>query len=181
MRNKVRKAEKNGVFVTEDTPADFSRRFFGMLKDVFHRQGATLTYSLEFVDTVVRVLARSGNLKTLTAWHGDEALASLILLVDGRSLYFWGGASYTKAHRFGANDMMHWHALRFATNEALLVYDTCGGGHYKEKFGGTRVCFPAGYLALNPLLGLVRSAGPRVVRARQLFLGKLQSLGKGAG
>jgi hypothetical protein len=176
MRNKVRKAEKQGITVTEDTPPDFPSLFFDMLRQVFLRQASVPTYSLGLIDTVVRVLSQSGNLKTLTAWHNGAALSSLILLTDDKAAYFWGGASYETAFPVGANDLIHWHALRFATRRGLLVYDTCGGGNYKEKFGGPLIHFPAGHLAVNPLFGIVRSAVKRGVRARQLVLGRLQTL-----
>lgn len=176
MRNKVRKAEKHGVLITEDTSSEFPSRFFGMLRHVFLRQASVPTYGLGLVQTVVRVLTQSGNLKTLTAWHSGEALSSLILLTDDKAAYFWGGASYETAFPLGANDLIHWHALRFATSRGLLIYDTCGGGDYKQKFGGALISFPAGHLALNPLFGIVRSAVQRGFRARQLVLGRLQSL-----
>lgn len=176
MRNKVRKAEKHGIVVTDDTPPLFAPQFFDMLKQVFRRQGVVPTYSLKLIETVVRVLAESGNLKTLTAWHEGQAVSSLILFVDGKTAYFWGGASYETAFGVGANDLIHWHALRLATGSGLLVYDTCGGGDYKQKFGGTLIHFPAGHLAVNPLFGIVRSIVKRGVHARQIVLGRLQSL-----
>ncbi len=178
MRNKVRKAEKSGVRITDDMPTDFPARFFAMLEDVFHRQAAVPTYSLELIETVVRVLDRSGHAKTFTAWHNDEALACVILLVDATTAYFWGGASYRSAYSLGANDLIHWHALRFAVSRDLLVYDTCGGGDYKKKFGGTLITLPAGYLPLNPLFSLARSVVRQGIRTRQLVLGRLRYLGR---
>jgi hypothetical protein len=176
MRNKVRKAEKHGVIVTRDTPHDFPERFFGMLRQVFLRQGAVPTYSLGLIRTVVDVLGEAGQLQTLTAWHEGQPVSALILFRDGRSLYFWGGASYETAFPVGANDLIHWHALREGANQGLLAYDTCGGGDYKEKFGGTLIHYPAGHLAVNPLFGIVRSVVKRGVSARQRVLGHLQTL-----
>jgi CelD/BcsL family acetyltransferase involved in cellulose biosynthesis len=171
MRNKVRKAEKLGVVVTEDTAPDFPARFFALLEDVFHRQNSVPTYDLRLITAVVKTLGAAGHLRTLTAWHEGRMLSSMILLVDEHSAYFWGGASYAGAYPFGANDLIHWDALKWCTAQGLRTYDTCGGGEYKEKFGGTLHYFPAGYLALNPLFGLVRSAVRHGVRARQRLLG----------
>lgn len=176
MRNKVRKAEKHGITITDDTPPDFPSRFFEMLRHVFLRQASVPTYSLKLIETVVDVLGRSGNLKTLTAWHQQEPVSSLILLTDDTTAYFWGGASYDSAFPVGANDLIHWHAFQFATARGLRTYDTCGGGEYKEKFGGPLLHFPAGHLAVHPLFGLVRSAVQQGVRTRQLVLGRLHTL-----
>lgn len=176
MRNKVRKAEKKGIRITDNTPTEFPARFFAMLEDVFNRQASVPSYSLELIETVVRILSRSGHVKTFTAWHDDKALASIILLMNATTAYFWGGASYPSAYPVGANDLIHWQALRFAAGRGLLVYDTCGGGDYKKKFGGPLITLPAGYLPLNPLLSLTRSFVRQGFRAKQLVLGRLRYL-----
>jgi hypothetical protein len=180
MRNKIRKAEKSHVVVAEDCSSDFPRRFFDMLKDVFNRQGMAPTYSLRRIETVVRVLGQSGNFVGLTAWLNGEALASVILLVDGRAAYFWGGASYRAAYPVGANDNIHWHAMKQSIARGLQAYDTCGGGDYKEKFGGQAVALPAGHLPISPTAGVVRAVVRRGFRTQQVVRGLWQRLGKGS-
>jgi hypothetical protein len=174
MRNKIRKAEKNGIVVGVDTSTEFAGRFFDMLQAVFRRQGLAPTYGLRRVETVVRTLAESGNVVPLTAWRDGEPLSSLIVLVDKRAAYFWGGASYETAYPLGANDIIHWYALQFAVGKGLTVYDTCGGGEYKTKFGGQMIALPAGYVATNPVFGALRTAVQGAVRARSVALGRLK-------
>ncbi len=178
MRNKVHKAEKSGVVVTQDTSPDFPRRFYDMLQAVFNRQGLTPTYKLERVETIVQTLSKTHNLVTLTAWKDDQALACVLALVDHHTAYFWGGASYETAYPLGANDLIHWHALQLAIERGLTVYDTCGGGDYKTKFGGTFVRLPAGYASMNPLFGVVRTTIQKGFRARSVAVGHARRLGK---
>lgn len=178
MRNKVRKAEKKGVYISEDTPPGFPDLFSEMLQDVFGRQGLVPTYSPALIGALVKFLGRSGHVKTLTAWHEGEALASMIVLFDEQAAYFWGGASYRVAYPFGANDLINWHALRLAAKRGLPVFDTCGGGTYKEKFGGSKVLLPAGYIAVNPLFGVVRKAVQSGYGIRQAVLGRSRHLWK---
>ena len=178
MRNKIRKAEKSGVVVTEDTSPDFPRRFFDMLQAVFNRQGLTPTYGLKRVETIVQTLSTTDNLVTLTAWRDEQAVACVLALVDRHTAYFWGGASYESAYPLGANDLIHWHALQLAIERGLTAYDTCGGGDYKTKFGGTFVRLPAGYVCLNPLFGAIRPAVLAGFRARSVVLGRARRLGR---
>jgi lipid II:glycine glycyltransferase (peptidoglycan interpeptide bridge formation enzyme) len=176
MRNKIHKAEKSGVDVTHDTSCEFSGRFFDMLQSVFKRQGLTPTYGLSRVETVISTLSDSGNVVPLTAWREGEPLACVILLVDASAAYYWGGASYETAYPFGANDIIHWHAFQLAIERGLSVYDTCGGGDYKKKFGGRLVDTPAGYLSVNQAFTAVRMAVRGVIRSRSVMAGRAKHL-----
>lgn len=174
MRNKVRKAEKNGVRVVQDPSPAFPAQFFDMLRAVFNRQGRAPTYNLRRIETVVRVLEKSGRLIPLTALRDDEPLASIILLVDDRTAYYWAGASYVSAYAVGANDIIQWRALQLAIGKGLVNYDACGGGEYKEKLGGDFVPLPAGYLSINPVFGLVRTSVAKGFGAKQVLVGAVQ-------
>jgi hypothetical protein len=179
MRNKVRKAEKAGVTVAEDHAPDFGSRFFDMLCDVFNRQGLAPSYGLHRIETAVRILKASGHLVPLTAWLSGEALASIILLWDGRTAYYWAGASYPNAYPVAANDLIQWRALQLAVGRGHVVYDACGGGAYKEKLGGTLISLPAGHLSLSPMFSLVRAAVAKGFRAKQTLLGSVQRATRG--
>lgn len=179
MRNKVRKAEKQGVTVVEDTAPTFAAEFFDMLRSVFNRQGKAPTYDLRRIEVVTRILGAAGRLQALTAMHEGQRLASVILLFDHRAAYFWAGASYTSAYPFGANDLIQWRAMQSARTRGLRCYDACGGGEYKEKLGGTLVSLPAGHLVLSPVFGLVRRSVIQGFRARQALLGAVQRLSAG--
>lgn len=174
MRNKVRKAEKNGVVVTEDTTPDFPRRFAAMLKSVFNRQGIAPTYDEHRIAVVMTALAGSREVTALTAAKDGEELASVVLLHDATTSYYWAGASYPSAYPVAANDVIQWRALQLAIGRGHVRYDACGGGDYKEKFGGELVGLPAGHMATRPVFGLVRRSVRQGFRARQALLGAMQ-------
>ena len=179
MRNKVRKAEKHGVTIIEDTSPTFARDFSAMLRAVFNRQGKAPSYDQRRIETVVRILTDAGRLSALTAMRDEERLASVILLHDARTVYFWAGASYPSAYPLGANDIIQWRALQLAISRGLEGYDGCGGGEYKEKFGGALVSLPAGHLEMRPVFGLVRSSVLKGFRAKQALIGAVQRVATG--
>lgn len=179
MRNKVRKAEKQGVVVVEETSPTFPRDFSDMLRSVFNRQGIAPTYDLRRLEAVTHVMSEAGRLIALTAFKDDERLSSVILLHDATTMYFWAGASYPTAYPFGSNDLIQWRALQRAMALGLRRYDACGGGDYKEKFGGALIALPAGHLVANPIFGLVRRSVQRGYRARQALLGAVQRVTTG--
>lgn len=176
MRNKVRKAEKQGVVVEVDRSPDFARLYFDMLKAVFRRQKKVPTYDLGRVEALLRGLEPAGAVVPLVARRSDEPLATVILLQDRRVGYYWGGASYDAAYPVGANDLIQWRALQLCVSKGLETYDTCGGGEYKEKFGGTLVSLSAGHRPLHPVARLVRASVEQGMRARQALFGTVQRL-----
>ena len=178
MRDKIRKAEKHGVEIRVDTPQEYTARYWDMLTDVFHRKGLTPPKSPAFIETVIGVLGKCDRVQTLMAWHAGQPVAANIVLMGDRDAYFWGTASYRSAYPVGANDLTTWHALQLAASRGLAVFDTCGGGEYKEKFGGPLVHFPAGCRSLYPFFGVVRKAVKHGFLARQVVLGRLASLRK---
>lgn len=179
MRNKIRKAEKQGVTVIEDTSTAFAQEFSDMLRSVFNRQGKAPSYDQRRIEIVTRALSAAGRLTALTAMRDDQRLASVILLHDAKTAYFWAGASYPVAYPFGANDIIQWRALQLAMSRGLAGYDGCGGGDYKEKLGGALVSLPAAHLVLRPVFGLVRSSVLKGFRAKQALLGAVQRVATG--
>ena len=167
MRNKVRKAEKNGIIVAIDNSLEFSRIYYDMLKVVFQRKGLVPTYNLSRVEKVIHYLKNSENVITLTARKDSKLLSTIILLKDKTTIYYWGGASYQEAFKYGANDLIHWYAFQMANKMGIYHYDTCGGGEYKKKFGGTYIQIPSAYLSLNYLTGVARNIIKNCIIYRQ--------------
>jgi hypothetical protein len=176
MRNKIRKAERNGIVVSNDTSPDFASYYFDMLKAVFKRQGLVPTYGLDRIEKVIQLLSASGNVSTFTAWRDSEALATLLLLHDKRNTYFWGGASYSSAYPYGANDVIHWEAFKYSIKRGIVCYDTCGGSGYKKKFGGYPVELPAGHNSINHIFSIVRNIAYSSYSTKQKVLGYLNGV-----
>ena len=119
-------------------------------------------------------LAGSREVTALTAAKDGEELASVVLLHDATTSYYWAGASYPSAYPVAANDIIQWRALQLAIGRGHVRYDACGGGDYKEKFGGELFGLPAGHMATRPVFGLVRRSVRQGFRARQALLGAMQ-------
>lgn len=176
MRNKIRKAWKKYVEIKENDSNEFAVQYYDMLKVVFKRQGLVPTYGQERIENILHYLRKSGNVFTLSAWNNSEPLSTALFLMDKKTLYFWGGASYPNAYQYGANDLIHWKAFQFAFKNRLKTYDTCGGGEYKKKFGGQLVEIPSGYLSLNPILRIVRYLAIKSFTAKQKFFGFISNI-----
>ncbi len=176
MRNKVRKAEKNGISVTVDHSEQFADLYYDMLKTVFNRKGLQPTYDLERVRKVLQYLKTEKRIIPLIAKNNSTPLSAIILLQDKNTLYFWGGASFQEAFKYGANDLIHWYAFKLAKKYDIQNYDTCGGGDYKKKFGGELIHIPSGYMSLNFFTGTARNFIKRVYRYKQRIGGFLANI-----
>ncbi len=169
MRNKIRKAEKNNIVVSEDKTLEFATTYFDMLKTVFHRKGLAPTYTLGRVENILKNLHESKNVITITAQKDSQPISTILLLKDRRTFYYWGGASYQEAFKYGANDSIHWYAFQLAKKLGVHYYDTCGGGEYKKKFGGTYVQIPTAHKSMNTILPVARNIVKKSLKYKQII------------
>ena len=65
-----------------------------------------------------------------------DLLATGLFPHDDRTIYFWGGASEAEAAKYAPNDLLHWTVIEMAAARGLRVYNMCGHGFFKKKFGG---------------------------------------------
>jgi hypothetical protein len=49
---------------------------------------------------------------------------------------FWGGASRISSWKLSPNDLLQWAAMEKGAAKGLRVYNMCGYGYFKSKFGG---------------------------------------------
>ena len=69
--------------------------------------------------------------------HRDRDLSG-----DGRSSYFWGGASWREHQILQPNEAIFWHAMRYWKERGVMTFDMGGGGDYKRKYGGAELVVP---------------------------------------
>jgi CelD/BcsL family acetyltransferase involved in cellulose biosynthesis len=142
-RNTVRKAEKNGVTVRNvDNPSvDDISEYYGMLQETFNRQGVKAPHPKIFFEELFGQLSPIGWVKLFIASHNDKVLAGAIFLMyEGRMMYL-SGTSKPEGGRLGANNLIQWEAIKFASKNGVIEYDMGGAGNaaidkYKRSFGG---------------------------------------------
>jgi hypothetical protein len=176
-RNRIRRARRGGLRVERVTDRSFIDTYHAQLRDVFARQALVPTYGPDRVAALWDELMPAGRLLALRVVHDGEVLASGLFPFDERMLFFWGGASWTRAYAAYPNELLHWHAMLFAAERAIPVYDMSGIGRFKAKFGGTAVAVQRWYRARTAMARIARPAYARYVRARQRVIGRLHRLG----
>jgi hypothetical protein len=136
-RYSIRKAAKLGVVVEEARDDAFAEDYYAQLVEVFGGQSLTPTYGIERVRLLIRHLLPTGNLLLLRARDGEgRCIATGIFPAMFDTAYFWGNASWKQHRHLSPNEPLHWHAMRYWKRRQVQWYDLCGGGDYKQKYGG---------------------------------------------
>jgi len=137
-RSRVRQAVRFGVQVEDTRDEAIATEYHSQLVEVFRRQGLAPPYPRARPVALFRNLRPKGMLFALRAIDADgETIATGLFPHDDKTLIFWGGACREHAYRLRPNDLMHWIAMELAASQGLRVYNTCGDGLFKSKFGGT--------------------------------------------
>jgi lipid II:glycine glycyltransferase (peptidoglycan interpeptide bridge formation enzyme) len=135
----VRKAEKLGLEIRPETAADFLEDYWAMSLQTFSKANIEPTHSQQFVVELWRRLNPLNQVLALSAFHGDRRIATLVLPHDDRTMFYWGGASYTEFREVPSHNLLHWRAVTQARSMGLAEYDfisTKGGpGRFKSTFG----------------------------------------------
>jgi hypothetical protein len=161
----IRKAERNGLVVVDAAPEGFAETYHGLLREVFARRGATLTYSQGRVQALVDHLFPTGQLLLLTVHQDDgPAIAAGVFPGAHGAAYYWGGASRTEAQRLLPNEAMLWAAVTRWRDRGARSFDFGGGGPFKEKFGGTPIEVAWARRTRPALLGHVRGLAGAIAR-----------------
>lgn len=162
-RNRVRKAEKNGVAVEHADDPAVADDFYEQFVEVYGKQGMATPWGPERPRSLFRRLHPAGRLLPLRVVRDGEVLAAGLFPYDERCIYFWGAASWLRHQALCPNELLHWEVIRFAVRNGIGAYNMCGGrSQFKNKFGGEDVPYVTWYKSALPLLEAAR----RMYRAR---------------
>ena len=136
-RQKVKKAKKLGLVVeTVDDPA-IADEFYDQFVEVLARKNLFPPYGVDAPRLLLQVLRPHDMLLALQIREPSGAIVATGLFPhDGKTLYFWGGASRLSAWNLSPNDLLQWAVMEKAAAKGLRVYNMCGYGYFKSKFGG---------------------------------------------
>jgi CelD/BcsL family acetyltransferase involved in cellulose biosynthesis len=177
-RRCIRKAEKSGVTVEEAHDVGFADDYFSQLEDVFAKQGLRPTYGVERVRALITHLHPSGRLLLLRARSEEgRCIATGIFPAHGRTMFFWGGASWRSDQILRPNEALFWHALRYWKSRGVSVFDLGGGGDYKRKYGGQEIMVPLWVRSRVPGLSAMRHLARSLHDARRRLTGARQTSG----
>jgi len=177
-RNMVRKAERAGVTVRRCSGTDEEAALlYGMLEGTFAKSGFRPPHPSTFYRAMCRHLIPPDRLLFLAAEAGGRILAMALCVHDDREMFFTSGTSLPDVGAFAPNNLLQWHAIQFAVERGLRVYDLGGTGRagidlFKMSFGGRPHAYgkfawrsPAARVVVS-VYGLAR---PALERARFLW------------
>jgi len=163
VRTAVRKAAKVGVVVEEAGDLGFADDYQAQLEEVFAKQSLRPTYGVDRVRALITHVYPNGRLLLLRARDPEgKCIGTGIFPTHGRTMYFWGGASWRAHQGFNPNEAIIWHAMRHAKRRGAEAFDMGGGGEYKRKYGGEELVVPHLVRSRFPGLRTMRDLAKRV-------------------
>ncbi|WP_353117869.1 GNAT family N-acetyltransferase [Nitratidesulfovibrio sp.] len=168
-RTAVRKAEKEGVRVTEATGQGFIDAYVDMLEAVYARQGLASPNSRAFYSDMWRTFG-GGRVVGLAASHEGRDIAGALLVMDKRDAYYISGASREDGCNVSPNNILQWEAIRIAARQGIERYDFVGSdiprlARFKKSFGGELMEYGCIEMAPSLLARVLRSVYPRLKRS----------------
>jgi hypothetical protein len=156
-RNRVRRAEKNGLIVERADDPAIVDHFFEQFQEVYGKQGMVTPFGRERPQSLYDHLLPAGRLLPLWVRKDGEILATGLFPYDERCIYFWGAASWLRHQHLCPNELLHWEVIRFAVQQGIPAYNMCGGtSQFKNKFGGEDVPYNTYHKSALPFLQTAR-------------------------
>ncbi|MBK8096528.1 MAG: GNAT family N-acetyltransferase [Planctomycetes bacterium] len=138
-RNTVRKAQKNGVTVRTETDASFLDQFWEQSLAVFANSGLTPGFSRELLQAMWRELVPAGLLTVFSAFHDGRRAASVMILHDDQTAYYWAGATDQDLLPLSPNNLLLWEAIVAMQARGIrtldMVSSSGNAGKFKRSFG----------------------------------------------
>lgn len=158
-RYNIKIAENADVKVTSSSDSDSKE-----LKEFYEQYSATgkrhkISYrGHEYFTSLLAIFGKSDYARAYTAWHGEKALASAIILFYGQSaLYLYGGSSDIDRNLM-APYLVHWQIIKDAKARNLKEYNFLGVApnddekhpwagitRFKKQFGGEQIDIAGSY------------------------------------
>ena len=173
-RYDIRRAGRRGLYAERVTEISFADDYYAKLTNVFARQGLTPTYRVDRVRELIRTMKPGGGLLLMRVRApGGDSLATVISVGRNETAVLWGAAFDRARADLRPNELMHWEAMRYWRSMGIVRYDMGGGGDYKAQYGGIEMPTYWFHRSRYRVFGFGRSAVRRLVRARQVVLGRL--------
>jgi lipid II:glycine glycyltransferase (peptidoglycan interpeptide bridge formation enzyme) len=128
-RYNVRLAEKKGVEVREGGLDDLDA-WYAMYRETAERDRITIHSKnyyrrlFEFVKEMPGGVRREAQL--LLAFHGEQLLAGIIVMINGGRATYLYGASSNEKRNFMASYLLQWRAMLLAKERGCTLYDLFG-------------------------------------------------------
>ena len=154
-RNAIRKAQREGIEITEDHDINNLKEFYCLHLQTANRVGFNPPPFSNF-NLYWSILKPKGMLRLLTAKYKGKAVASALFFVYAGRVEYDSAASSSKYLHLRPNNLLLWRMIEIAQRERLEVFDfrgvfkdrrQIGIYKFKESFGGKLFPVPKYYYA----------------------------------
>lgn len=165
-RYNIRVAQKHGIVIHEDETPQAFKAYLALNRETTGRQGF-YAHSTKYHQTMWDILHNSGIAKLFTASYKNEIIATWILFVWKKYVYYPYGASSRNHRETMAPTLLLWEIIRWAKSQKLETFDLWGaigpnpdpndpwfGFHrFKQGFNPVLVEFVGSYdLVIAPMM-----------------------------
>ncbi len=174
-RNRIRKAESAGLTVEDADDPSIADEYYDQYRVMLRTKGLVPSFPQEHPALLVSHLKKADCLFALRVKdRAGSVIATALFPHDDRTMYFWSGASWAHAHQVCPNDYVHWRAMQLAADRGLTVYNMCGYGRFKRKFGGRLTVTTRWHKCYQPTARVARQIYEHTSRARASIMGHWQ-------
>ncbi|MCT4602662.1 MAG: peptidoglycan bridge formation glycyltransferase FemA/FemB family protein [Marinifilum sp.] len=143
-RNRIRKAQKEGIEISVDNSDEAIENVYGVLNDVFKRVKLPLP-DLIYFKNLRKKLIGNPSLLIFVAKHQGKIIGCSISLKYKGVIYDYYAGSYCSEYAKCPNDLIPWKIFLWGKTNDCKVFDFGGAGKpnvsygvrdYKKKYGG---------------------------------------------
>jgi hypothetical protein len=137
-RRNIRKIEQD-IEIRQVRGIDGLRAFYDMHIECSKRL-ETKTYPFSFFVSLWNHFSQSDKLVIFLAYMKDMPLSAILCLAYNKTAheYFVADSKYARDNRIYANDVLKWHALKWACQEGFAYFDLSGVELHKIDAGDTK-------------------------------------------
>ena len=137
-RNRIRHALKSGIRLHWSSMEKIEKHYQELLDSTYGRQGISQTFP-KMIYSYIAENQQALNVKVLSATLQNEIIASIWLIYNEKTCYFWDGASKQDYRKLSPNHLLHWSVMRWCKKSGIVAYDLIGvGGRAGFRDGITR-------------------------------------------
>lgn len=122
-RRNIRAAQRQGVRVELRRDRVAVDDFYRLHSDLRRRKYRLLAQPPAFFENIWREFSPTGDIVVSLAMLDGEAIASMVLLTWGDTLYYKFGASVAEGLSVRPNDLLFWQAMQYASQRGLARVD----------------------------------------------------------
>ncbi len=115
-RNNIKKAIKNGIEIVD---SDNIEKFYEVNKITFTNQGIKVPYSLNFIKKLYYEGKRNNSVKMKFAIKDNRVYSVMLSFYDKKTLYTIAASSDRRINTFGAEYLLYWEMMKFASKKGL--------------------------------------------------------------